>query len=423
MTILAYIILLVVLLILSGFFSGTETALFNLRTHRENIHHDIAKMLKAPRRLLVSLLTGNTIVNVLMAAFAALLASKFASQLQLPEYAIVLTEVILITVVVVIFGEIIPKIIAIRKSNDYVRYARLPLKFFSYVLYPLSGVLHGITKIILKILPIKKERIFDSEEELKILTQVSEEQGTLQTEESEMIQSIYEFHKKSVHEVMTPRVDMVALSSKSSLQDVIDLIREKQFSKIPIYKENIDDIKGILFAKDLIPFLSAEDPGILLTALARTPYFVPESKELDELLSEFREKKTSIAIVVDEWGGTSGLVTLEDVVEEVIGELIDPYDKDNPKIKKQKDGIILVDAKMGIYDIEEETGIEFPTERDYDTLGGFIIQEMKDFSKPGDKIQYAGQEFTVIKVDGSRIEQVKIEPLQDPSDPQTEPQD
>ena len=423
MTVIGFIILLIVLLILSGFFSGTETALFNMRTHRENIHQDIAKMLEDPRRLLVSLLTGNTIVNVFMAAFAALLASKFADKFKLPEYAVVLIEVILITVVVVLFGEIIPKIIAIRKSNDFVRYARLPLKFFSYVLYPLSGILHGIIKLILKILPIKKERIFNSEEELKILTQVSEEQGTLQTEESEMIQSIYEFHKKSVHEVMTPRVDMVALSSKSSLNDVVALIREKQFSKIPIFKENIDDIKGILFAKDLIPFLFAEDPGILLTALARTPYFVPESKELDELLSEFREKKTSIAIVVDEWGGTSGLVTLEDVVEEVIGELIDPYDKDNPKIKKQNDGTILVDAKMGIYDIEEETGIEFPAERDYDTLGGFIIQEMKDFSKPGDKIQYADREFTVMKVDGSRIEQVRIGQIMDSSVSEPETQD
>ncbi len=410
MTIFGYVILIFLLLILSGFFSGTETAIFNLRTHREKIHDDIAKLLANPRRLLVSILTGNTIVNVLMAAFAAMLAVRFAETLHLPEYVIVLVEVILITIVVVLFGEIIPKIIAIRRSSDFVRIVRVPLKFFSYLLYPISGILHGIVKIILKILPIRKEKIFDTEEELKILTQVSEEQGTLQTEESEMIQSIYEFHKKSVHEVMTPRVDMVALSSKASIHDVIDVIREKQFSKIPIYKENIDDIKGILFAKDLIPFLSTEDSDVHLTALARPPFFVPENKELDALLDEFRERKTSIAIVVDEWGGTSGLVTLEDVVEEVIGELIDPYDQDNPKIKKQKDGHIIVDARMGIYDLEEETDIEFPSERDYDTLGGFIMQETKDFSKPGDLIRYADREFVVVKVDGSRIEQVLISP-------------
>ncbi len=423
MTIPGFLILLFVLLILSAFFSGTETAIFSLRTHREKVHDDIAKLLREPRRLLVSLLTGNTIVNVLMAAFAAMLASRIADRFGFPEFGVVLIEVVLITFVVVLFGEIIPKIIAIRQSNDFVRRIRVPLKIFSFLLYPVSVVLNTIVKLVLTVIPVRKEKIFDTEEELKILAQVSEEQGTLQTEESGMIQSIYKFHNKSVHEVMTPRVDMVALSSKSSIQDVIEVIREKQFSKIPIYKENIDDIRGILFAKDLIPFLSGEDPGIQLAALARPPFFVPESKELDALLGEFREKKTSIAIVVDEWGGTSGLITLEDVVEEVIGELIDPYDQDNPKIKKQKDGSIVVDARMGIYDLEEETGLEFPAGRDYDTLGGFIMQEMKDFSKPGDRINYADRDFIVEKVDGSRIEQVRIGPRKEIFNPELETED
>jgi len=257
-------------------------------------------------------------------------------------------------------------------------------------------------------MPVEKEKIFDSDEELKILTQVGEEQGTLQSEESDMIQSIYEFHGKSVHEVMTPRVDMVALSSKSSMQDVIDLIRDKQFSKIPVYKDNIDDIRGILFAKDLIPFLSGSHPNVHLTALARQSYFVPESKELDELLDNFRQKKTSIAIVVDEWGGTSGLITLEDVVEEVIGELIDPFDKEDIQMDKQEDGSYIVGARVGIYDLEEEMEIKFPEERDYDTVGGFIIEELRDFPKIGDSVSFNDMVFTVTDLKGTNIDTIHI---------------
>jgi len=396
------------LLVLSGFFSGSETAIFNLKSHRNQIPDSLSRMMKNPRKLLVSLLTGNTLVNVLMAALAAMLVTDLAMDHALPHYVLILIEVIIVTIAVLIFGEIIPKIIAIRRSEDFVRVISRPLRFFIFILYPLAFVLYEIIHFFIRIMPVEKEKIFDSDEELKILTQVGEEQGTLQSEESDMIQSIYEFHGKSVHEVMTPRVDMVALSSKSSMQDVIDLIRDKQFSKIPVYKDNIDDIRGILFAKDLIPFLSGSHPNVHLTALARQSYFVPESKELDELLDNFRQKKTSVAIVVDEWGGTSGLITLEDVVEEVIGELIDPFDKEDIQMDKQDDGSYIVGARVGIYDLEEEMEIKFPEERDYDTVGGFIIEELRDFPKIGDSVSFNDMVFSVTHLKGTNIDTIHI---------------
>ena len=408
MGIVAYIMIMVMLLVLSGFFSGSETAIFNLKSHRDEIPDGISRMMKNPRKLLVSLLTGNTLVNVLMAALAAMLVTDLAVDYALPHYVLILMEVIIVTIAVLIFGEIIPKIIAIRRSEDFVRVISGPLRFFVFILYPLAFVLYEIIHFFIRIMPVEKEKIFDSDEELKILTQVGEEQGTLQSEESDMIQSIYEFHGKSVHEVMTPRVDMVALSSKSSMQDVIDLIRDKQFSKIPVYKDNIDDIRGILFAKDLIPFLSGSHPNVHLTALARQSYFVPESKELDELLDNFRQKKTSIAIVVDEWGGTSGLITLEDVVEEVIGELIDPFDKEDIQMDKQEDGSYIVGARVGIYDLEEEMEIKFPEERDYDTVGGFIIEELRDFPKIGDSVSFNDMVFSVTHLKGTNIDTIHI---------------
>ncbi len=411
-----YLTVLIILLLLSGFFSGTETAMFNLKTHRDEVHNDIRKMLQNPRRLLVSLLTGNTIVNVLMASIAALLVTELADHYQLPKFFIILSEVVVVTFIVLVFGEIVPKIIAIRKSQEFVRTVRLPLRFFITLLYPFAYVLYGVVKLVMTVLPVKKEKIFDSEEELKILAKVGEEQGAIQSEESEMIQSIYEFHRKMVHEVMTPRVDMIALPSNTSLKEVMELICEKQFSKIPIYRDNIDDIRGILYAKDILPYLSGPHPNVNLASISRTPFFVPETKELDELLDDFREKKTSIAIVVDEWGGTSGLVTLEDVVEEVIGEIRDPYDQDDFHIKKLKEGGMLVDARLGIYDLEEETDLEFPEERDYDTLGGFILNEMKEMPKVGESIQYRNRKYTVTRLEGNRIHEVLITPVANGSD-------
>ena len=207
---------------------------------------------------------------------------------------------------------------------------------------------------------------------------------------------------------MMPRVDMVAIDSNSSIDDVMDLISNKQFSKIPVYKENIDKIVGIIYAKDLLPYLTGSRPNISIVKLARTPFFVPETKEIDELMKDFKNKKMNIAIAVDEWGGTSGLITLEDIVEEVLGEIHDPYDTDQSLIFKQKDGSMIIDAKITIYDLQEEIDIDFPEDREYDTLAGFILDSIGDIPSIEQSLNYQNYQIIVKNIDGNRIDKVHL---------------
>tara|TARA_B100001741_G_scaffold312119_1_gene314731 strand:+ start:314 stop:1537 length:1224 start_codon:yes stop_codon:yes gene_type:complete len=399
-----YLILFILLLILSAFFSGTETAYFHIREHRKDTPQKVKFLLKSKQSLLVTLLTGNTLINVSIASLAAYITSQLASY----STFFILLEVFFVTILILIFGEILPKMIAIKKSNEIALKLYRPLKVIMFLLKPISLVLNMFTNLVIRIIPFKREKIFDSEEELKILAALGEEEGTLKEEESDMIQSIFDFKDKVVGEIITPRVDIVSLKSDESIDRAMDIIGERQFSKIPIYKDNIDNIKGILYAKDIIPYLTGSRPNLNLLTLARQPFFVPETKPIDDLMEEFKSRKTSIAIVVDEWGGTEGLVTLEDVVEEVMGEIRDPYDKEESNIFKEGDGSFIVDASMTIYDFEEETDIQFPEERDYDTLAGLILNILTDIPKVGEKVVFNEMLFTVQTVENNRIGKIKI---------------
>ena len=404
-----YIIIFIFLLILSAFFSGTETAYFHIRKHRKETPEKIKSVLDSPQRLLVSLLTGNTIVNVSIASLAAYITAGFADDYTWSESTLILMEVLVVSVVVLIFGEILPKMIAIKYSKEYALKMYTPLKIMMFILSPIAQGFNAITNVVIKIIPFRKEKIFDSEEELKILAELGEEEGTLQEEESDMIQSIFDFKEKTVGEIITPRVDIVSLKSDESIDRAMDIIGERQFSKIPIYKDTIDNIKGILYAKDIIPYLMGSRPNVNLQNLARQPFFVPETKPIDDLMEEFKLRKTSIAIVVDEWGGTEGLVTLEDVVEEVMGEIRDPYDQEESNVLKQSDGSFIVDGSITIYDLEEETDIEFPEYRDYDTLGGFILDILTDIPQTGEQVEFNDMVFTVQTVENNRIGKIKIQ--------------
>ena len=402
------VVIFILLMCSSAFFSGTETAYFNIKTHRENIPSKVTALLKNPRKLLISLLTGNTFINIAIASLAAYTTHQIAEKNQWSETLSILIEVFVVTGFVIVFGEIFPKLLAIRYSERFAESVYFPLKIIMMVLNPLTIVFHTISNFVTRLLPIQKEKIFDSEEELKILTELGEESGTLQEEESDMIQSIFEFNDKIVREVMTPRVDMVALDSTKSIDEVMDMITNKQFSKIPIYKDNIDNIKGILYAKDLLPYLMGSRPNIPLASISRESFFVPETKLIDDLMKDFRIKKTNVAIVVDEWGGTSGLITLEDIVEEVLGEIRDPYDKEESPIIKQNENTYIVDAKISIYDYEEEFEFAFPEDREYDTLGGFIFDAVGDIPKVNQSLKYSNHKFIVKKLDGNRISKIQV---------------
>ena len=392
------------LILLSAFFSGTETAYFNIRPHRDDVPSKLKDLLANPRSLLVSILTGNTIINVAIGSLAAIITYRISPD----NPNLILLQVIVVSTVLIIFGEILPKTIAMRSSNKFANSVYYPLRFFIILLYPLTLLLNGINKLVLKLVP-KEEKPFDTEEELEILAELGEEKGSLDEEESDMIRSIIKFDDKTVREIMTPRVDMLSLPSNSSIDDAMDLISNKQFSKIPLYKDNIDEVNGVIYAKDLVPYLIGSRPNVKLKSISRDVYFVPEQKPIDDLLNDFKEKKISLAIVVDEWGGTSGLVTLEDIVEEVMGEIRDPYDIENSPVSKLNNGSFIVDGKISIYDLEEEIeGMSFPEDRDYDTLGGLILDSLEDIPKEGQLVIHDEWRIKVLDLDGNRITKVQI---------------
>lgn len=405
------------LLILSGFLSGAETAFFRLQSRIKDygedaaIHAGILTVLQRPRHLLISLLTGNTLVNITMAFVAALLTADLARRLGLGLSLLLAVESIVVTMVVLLFGEIVPKLLALRHTASFARLARGPVKLLVMVLYPLGSLIYGFTHLVTRLLGIRPEGMFMSEEELKDLARVGFDRGTLAQSETEIIHSIFEFSDTAVHEIMTPRVDVLALEARSGLEEVLELIRTRQVSKIPIYKEAIDDIRGILYAKDILPYVDGPHPDVNLIRLARPPFFVPESKGVVSLLQDFKDRRTSVAIVVDEFGGTAGLVTLEDVVEEVLGELRDPFDLEEAEVKPLGRDEFLVDARVPLDDLGDRLPHVFPDDRDYDTLGGFLFDRFDKIPSVGQWIYDGGRRFTIKTLEGNRIAKVRISAL------------
>ena len=403
------IIFIFILLIISGFLSASETSFFNLKKH-EKVNKEVKKLLDKPRELLTFILIGNTLANIAIGSIAAsytinVLAKKFTN---IPKENLLFLEVIIITLIILIFGEIIPKTFAVNRSIYFSNLISIPIIFLLKVFKPFFIIFYKISDFIIQINPFKKEKTFDTEEELIMLTELVEEEGTIQQTESDMIQSVFQFDDKLVKEILTPRVDIVAINSTASLDEAMDLITNKKVSKIPVYKETIDNILGILYAKDIIPYLMGSRPKINLVNLSRDPLFVPETKPIDDLLMDFKNKKRNIAIAVDEWGGTSGLVTLEDVIEEVVGEIGDPYDHEEYSFRKISKGHYIVEGAIKIYDLEENIDIHFPDIREYDTLAGYILDSIGDIPKEGEKVNYGEYIFKVIKLKKNRIDQVEI---------------
>ena len=398
----------IILIFLSAFFSASETSFFNIKKYQK-VSSKVELLLKKPRELLTFILVGNTLVNIAIGSIAAnYTLNVIQYQTSLSKENLLFLEVILVTVVILIFGEIIPKSFAIKYSVYFSNLISYPYMVLLKIFKPLFFIFYKISDLIIKLSPFKKEETFDSEEELKMLTELVEKEGTIKHTESEMIQSVFDFDDKLVKEILTPRVDIVGIDSKSSLDKVMDLITNKKFSKIPVYVDTIDDIKGILYAKDIIPYLMGSRSSVNLLKLSRIPLFIPETKPIDDLLDDFKIKKKNIAIAVDEWGGTSGLVTLEDIVEEVMGELRDPYDNQEYLFEKISDNNYIVDGSIKIYDLEENIDIDFPDIREYDTLAGFIFDELGEIPKKGQKINYKNYIFTVLEIIKNRIDKIKI---------------
>jgi len=411
------IIVFLILIVLSAFFSGSEAAFFSLskemidslRESSSRAAHRIVQLLARPRFLLITILVGNTVVNVAAATIAALLTADLSSYLNFsPEIAIII-EVVVVTLILLIFSELTPKVFAVKKAYQFATTVSIPLQLLGYTLYPAVLILDKFPTLLSGLLATRVKKHLLSKEELKTLIEVSEEKGALEQEEKEMIHSIFEFSKTTVREVMVPRIDMVCVDKSISLSKLIEIIKSKGHTRIPLYDEKVDNILGIIHAKELLPFINNQSQEVNLVALARPALFVPESKPIDELLKDFKVEKQHMAIVVDEYGGTAGLITLEDVIEEIVGEIQDEYDTEKPLYKKIDDNHFLVDAKIDLDELNEALNMNLPVDQNYESLGGFIFSLTGAVPEKGEVIKYKNYKFVIEKIDRNRIIEVLVD--------------
>lgn len=397
---------LVILIFLSGFFSGSETALVSVNRIRlkkmaEEGREEaeiVEDLLDRPNKLLATILVGNNLVNIAAASIATSLAIDYFGSRGVGIATGVMTFLILV------FGEVTPKSYAIQNAEKIsLRIAR-PMNFLVRVLYPVVRVLTSITKPLITRLGGEMHLTpYITEEEIKMLVEVGEREGVIEKGEKEMIHGVFKFGDMEAKEVMVPRIDMKCLSVEDTLQKAIDYVIQTGHSRFPVYEKNIDNIVGILNSKDLF----GKGINERIRDLVRPAYYVPESKKLDEILREMQDKKTQMAIVVDEYGGTLGLVTLEDILEEIVGEIMDEYDTEEPGVQVVAEGVAIVDAKADIGELNDALDIDLP-EEDFETVGGLMFNILGRIPKPGDKVKINGNTMEVKTMRGRRISKIKV---------------
>lgn len=409
------------MLFVSGFFSASEVALFGLERKKvpvlfadnQVIQRYLLNLLSGPRRLLISILIGNNIVNVAASIISVTLVTKIAEDFNLELNFLVLIQIITISTLVLIFGELIPKMIATRFQIPLLKIVTLPIYYFTIIIYPISEIVSELIKLTTSKFEIDKKKFAVSYDEIAELSQLSNEKIKLNKSELAIIESISDFKDTYVVEIMTPRVDIVALPLDDDIQSAIDLITKSGHSRIPVYENSIDNIVGVLYAKDLLKFII--NPKLKtefdLKSLIKRPLFVPETKKIKDLLSEFQAKKNHIAIVVDEYGGTAGLITLEDIIEEVVGDIWDEYDKIDSGIQKISERVYIVNAELKLIDleIESDTKIDIDEEIKGESIAALILNQYGQIPEEGISIDIANIKITTIEVAKKRIRRVRIE--------------
>lgn len=414
--------LLILCFILSGFFSGSEVALFSLDKKKIKstfqdlslVHEYLQGLLENPRRLLVTILIGNTVVNVAASIIAVSLALDFAHIFNISKNVILTVQIILLTVLILLISEVTPKILASKNPVMFSKIIAIPMHWISVIIYPVAETITEFVRLLVSKIHIDKKKSAIKPDEIMELATIGLEKGTIEDEEHELIHSIVGFKTLSVNEIMIPRVDIVALSSDSNFTEVINEITRTGRSRIPLYKEDLDDIVGVIYAKDLLPYFKNEEmrKNLSLEKIARKPMFVPQTKMIDALMHDFQEKKMHIAIVVDEYGGTAGLVSLEDIIEEIIGEIRDEYDKEENPVTKIDENNYLVLGRISIDEVKETLEININTEEaDYDTVAGLVLNFAGQIPKEGYSFEYENHKFTVKEVLNKRIKKVQIEKL------------
>ena len=417
---------LVVLLLCSGFFSGSETSLFSLgRVERYRIREEketfVSRCLQAlverPRRLIVTVLIGNELVNITIAALgASLMDGALLARPPFVSMDSVLLKTIIATAVcfplLLVVGEITPKTLALYNPRRFARFAAVPLRLFYLLISPVRWILASLSNGIVRLFfgEAPKADSPMTEEEFRELVDQSNEGGVLWEAERDFIHNIFDFGETRVSEVMTPRTDMFSLKGDQSLEEILVVIEEQHYSRIPVYEEDKDDITGILYCKDLLGLRA--DPEKRrdwnLRAFLRKPYFIPQTKRASDLFREFRFNRIHLAIVVDEYGGVAGLVTMEDLLEELFGDILDDYDPEEPQPRKLDENTMVVPGRMPIEDFNQLAGTELP-EEEYDTMGGLVFGLFGKLPSPEAKVSFMHYTFTVEKMEGTRILELRVE--------------
>ena len=424
------LLVIVVLTLLEGIFVAAEIALVTMRRTRIDQLTDegnrsaarVKRLIAQPGRFLAVTQIGLTFIGFLASAYAAVnLVSSLAMAFEGTGISFLVSSAdglaliivtLLLALFTIVFGELVPKSLALAHTERFALGLSGFVEFLLRILGPMVTALAAVTNNVSRALGAgDQSQGVMSTEELSLLVERGGEQGILEAEEEQMIQAVIELGDQRIHEVMVPRIAMITLAASASMDEVIDKVIDEGHSRIPVYEETIDEIIGILYAKDLLPILkrpAAERPA--LRSLLRAPVFVPESMSVDDLLHEFQRRKVHLAIVLDEYGGTAGLVTIEDLLEEIVGEIQDEYDVEEPLVVRLSDDEARIDGRAAIDDLTElfdiELGLE--DEDEYDTVGGLIYHRIGGVPKPGDQVLVDGLTLTVETTDGRRVGKVLV---------------
>ncbi|TJY38054.1 gliding motility-associated protein GldE [Pontimicrobium aquaticum] len=408
------LILLLILLFCSALISGAEVALFSLtqsdfkeQTEDSKPLEIISKLLEKPKKLLATILVANNFINIAIVILFAYLSEFYFASIS-PVWFKLLIEIGLVTFLILLFGEILPKIYASRNSLKFAKLMAYPLRFLDVIISPISLPMRSITIAMHNRLGKQKSNI--SVDQLSQALELTSEEDTTK-EEHKILQGIVSFGNTDTKQVMRPRIDIFALDTTLKYSDIIPEIIKNGYSRIPVYEDNIDTVIGVLYVKDLLPHLDKKQFN--WASLLRDPFFVPENKKLDDLMQEFQEKKVHLAVVVDEYGGTSGIVSLEDVIEEIVGDISDEFDDDNLVYSKLDNNNFVFDGKTTLKDFYRIIKIEneelFEAKKgEAETIAGFVLEISGSFPKLDSKINFENYVFTIESLDKKRLKQVKI---------------
>lgn len=403
------IILLVILIVFSAFFSGAETAfmsipklrILHLIEQKKKNAQIIYNLRMNPHRLLVTILIGNNLANISAASVAGVVGQSIFKNLGLG------IAIGFMTLIILIFGEIIPKAYSIRYSEKISLFIAPIVLFFTYFFYPVSISLDFIN-VLIKKFGSKEKKPLVTEEEVHTIIKVGEHEGSIKKEEREMISSIFEMDDTEVKEIMVPRVDIFALNYDRKINDVIYEIINKGYSRIPVYNKTIDNIKGIVYVKDILTYLAKGNLNAQLKEMMKPALFVTENRIISTLLKHFKEKKIHIALVVDEYGGTQGLVTIEDILEELVGEIYDETDIPEKFIKIINDNVSKVDGKTNLDEVNKILNLNLEENEDYETISGYIFYKIGRVPVEGEEFYIENMKFKIDKMEGNRIKVVTI---------------